>query len=42
MPQPGETVTSIAIECGFDHPSRFARGYRELFGETPSRTPTGR
>ena len=39
---PGDTVTGIAIECGFDHLSRFARGYRELYGESPSRTLSGR
>lgn len=33
-----DTVTRIAQDHGFFHPDRFAREYRELFGERPSRT----
>jgi len=36
--EPTDSVTAIAIECGFDHLSRFAQGYRQLFGERPSQT----
>ena len=32
------TVTEVAALCGFDHLSRFARRYRERFGEPPSAT----
>ncbi|WP_395242537.1 helix-turn-helix transcriptional regulator [Agromyces sp. MMS24-K17] len=32
------TVASVAAAWGFTHQGRFAGGYRELFGETPSRT----
>lgn len=39
---PPETVTSIALDCGFDHLGRFALGYRQLFGESPSRTAASR
>lgn len=39
---PSETVTSIAIDCGFDHMGRFARDYKRLYGESPSRTLAGR
>ncbi|HZV10385.1 MAG TPA: AraC family transcriptional regulator, partial [Novosphingobium sp.] len=31
-------VTQIALETGFTHLSKFARDYRERFGETPSET----
>lgn len=37
-PCPADTVTSIALDCGFDHMSRFAQAYRGLFGELPSHT----
>ena len=33
-----ETITTIAIECGFGHLGRFARIYAETFGEMPSDT----
>jgi AraC-like DNA-binding protein len=39
---PSETVTSIALDCGFDHMGRFALGYKQLFGESPSQTLAGR
>jgi AraC-like DNA-binding protein len=35
---PGDTVTMVALDCGFDHMSRFAQSYRRLFGEAPSQT----
>ncbi|EEW24277.1 helix-turn-helix transcriptional regulator [Rhodobacter ferrooxidans] len=31
-------VTTIALDCGFAHLSRFAQTYRETYGETPSET----
>jgi len=37
-PDPGDTVTSIALKCGFNNPSHFAKQYRKTFGETPSET----
>ncbi len=33
-----ETVTSIALACGFTELGRFAGDYRRLFGESPSQT----
>jgi len=33
-----DTVTSIAGRCGFNHPGRFSRAYKEVFGTEPSRT----
>ncbi|MBT9246380.1 helix-turn-helix domain-containing protein (plasmid) [Gemmobacter fulvus] len=36
--RPGETVTSIALETGFIHLSRFAQLYARTFGETPRET----
>jgi AraC-like DNA-binding protein len=35
---PADDVTRIATECGFFHLGRFAVGYRELYGESPSET----
>jgi AraC-like DNA-binding protein len=35
---PGETVTSIALDCGLLHPGRFAVAYRRRYGESPSTT----
>jgi transcriptional regulator GlxA family with amidase domain len=35
---PGETVTSTALDFGFNHLGRFADGYRRCFGERPSQT----
>jgi len=35
-PADGESVTSIAMECGFFHPGRFSRDYAVTFGEKPS------
>lgn len=32
------SVTEVAFEVGFTHLSKFARDYRERFGETPSET----
>jgi len=33
-----ETVTSVAVRCGFVDLGRFAVEYRKLFGESPSET----
>ena len=35
---PSEQVTTIALDCGFSHLSRFAEAYRQAFGERPSET----
>ncbi len=35
---PGETVTGIALECGFGNLGEFAVRYRRRFGEKPSET----
>ncbi len=37
-PHPGESVTSIALDCGFIKLGRFAQVYRNRFGELPSGT----
>jgi AraC-like DNA-binding protein len=37
-PEPGSTVQSVAVSCGFLHGGRFASDYRALFGEAPSET----
>jgi len=34
----GETVTSIALDCGFGHLGEFALRYRQRFAELPSKT----
>lgn len=36
--QPGETVTTIAHDCGVMHVGRLAAAYRARYGETPSAT----
>jgi AraC-like DNA-binding protein len=36
--QPSDTVSSIALDCGFSHLGRFSIVYRESYGETPSET----
>ncbi len=36
--EPGTTVTTVAMDCGFFHLGRFSRDYRRAFGETPSTT----
>jgi AraC-like DNA-binding protein len=36
--RPGDTVTSIAMDCGVSHVSRFAAAYRLAFGEYPAET----
>jgi AraC-like DNA-binding protein len=33
-----DTISAIALRCGFGHPSRFAADYRSRFGESPSAT----
>jgi AraC-like DNA-binding protein len=35
---PSDTVTSIALECGFAHLGRFPAAYRVAFGELPTET----
>jgi AraC-like DNA-binding protein len=35
---PSETVTSIALDCGFAHLGRFPASYRTAFGELPTQT----
>jgi AraC-like DNA-binding protein len=35
-PQSGESVTAIALNCGFSHMSKFARDFRARFGYRPS------
>ena len=37
-PCPDTTVTRVAMDCGLFHFGRFARDYRQAFGETPSAT----
>lgn len=37
-----DSVSTIATRYGFWHLGRFSRYYREMFGESPSRTATGR
>ena len=37
-PEPGTTVTAVALRWGFFHLARFAGEYRQLFDETPSTT----
>jgi AraC-like DNA-binding protein len=37
-PDANDGVTSIALECGFTHLSRFAGEYRRQYGERPSAT----
>ena len=36
--QPGDSVTTIAMTCGFFHMGRFSVEYRARFGESPSET----
>lgn len=38
----GLSITDVALNCGFNHLSKFARDYRIRFGETPSQTRSGR
>lgn len=37
-PQPSDTVTSIALDCGFSNPSDFARLYSKTYGASPKFT----
>jgi AraC-like DNA-binding protein len=37
-PAEGDSVTTIALDCGFTHLSRFAEAYRRAFGERPGET----
>jgi len=34
--QPGNKITAIALSCGFNDPSQFARAFKSRFGVTPS------
>ena len=36
----GQTVTDVALACGFTHLGRFARSYRSRYGTSPSHTRT--
>jgi AraC-like DNA-binding protein len=36
--EPTDTVTTIALECGFAHLGRFPTTYRTAFGELPTET----
>ncbi len=36
------TVSDIAYQCGFNHPSHFARLYKDHYGKTPSQAMTRR
>jgi AraC-like DNA-binding protein len=36
--EPPEQVTTVALDCGFTHLSRFAEAYLRTFGERPSET----
>jgi len=36
--EPEDTVTSIALECGFGHLGRFSADYRRRYGEAPCET----
>ena len=37
-PEGWTTVTSTALDCGFAHLGRFAKTYRQRYGESPSQT----
>ncbi|MFC3616101.1 helix-turn-helix domain-containing protein [Lutimaribacter marinistellae] len=37
-PRPGDTATSIAMECGIFHIGRFSQRYQRVYGETPGET----
>ncbi len=37
-PDPTDTVTCIAMDCGFFHMGRFAGAYKQKFGESPKQT----
>ncbi|HEX9188265.1 MAG TPA: helix-turn-helix transcriptional regulator [Vicinamibacteria bacterium] len=37
-PRPGTTVTTVALDSGFNHLGRFAQQYARHFGESPSET----
>ncbi|SEN26505.1 Helix-turn-helix domain-containing protein [Gemmobacter aquatilis] len=39
--QPGDSVTTIALDCGFTHLGRFSGAYRLAYGESPGETLTG-
>jgi AraC-like DNA-binding protein len=35
---PEDTISQVALDCGFAHVGRFSVAYRERFGESPSQT----
>ena len=35
---PGETVSQIAMQCGFTHLGRFSLEYKKRFGASPGET----
>ena len=37
-PNPEDTVTTIAMDCGFFHMGRFSVAYKKRFGESPKQT----
>ncbi len=37
-----DTITNIAIECGFNSPAYFTKNFKERFGMTPKKYMTGR
>jgi AraC family transcriptional regulator len=39
---PGSTVTTIGMECGFNNPAVFSRAFKERFGVTPDLYRKGR
>lgn len=34
----GQTVTRVALDCGFNHMGKFSADYKTFFGEYPSQT----
>jgi AraC-like DNA-binding protein len=36
--EPHELISSIALDCGFQHLGRFSLSYRETYGESPRDT----
>jgi transcriptional regulator GlxA family with amidase domain len=37
-PRPDDSVTSIAMDCGFSHLGEFGQSYFRLYSERPSQT----
>ncbi|MEV6610351.1 AraC family transcriptional regulator [Kutzneria sp. NPDC051319] len=42
LANPGQDVTSVGYEVGYDSPSQFSREYRRVFGATPSQDRASR